>query len=118
MPSHKLSNYLRSHRKRAGFTQDEIAWLLGCHAGTKVSRYERFARQPLLPTVLAYELIFRAPARELFAGVFQRVEGVTVKRAAELARRLAAKRPDRATSAKLAVLHTICGEDTNGRAHP
>ena len=76
----------------------------------EVSRYERFARQPLLPTVLAYELIFHTPARELFAGVFEKVEADTLRRAADLTRRLRAQRPDRVTATKLAALHAICGQ--------
>ena len=71
--SHKLENYLRTYRKRSGLSQDEVAYLLGCQNGTKVSRYERFARKPSLETLFAYEVVFGAPARELFAGVYQKV---------------------------------------------
>jgi hypothetical protein len=41
-----------------------VAILLGCKKGTKVSRYERFARKPSLETLFAYEVVFGAPARE------------------------------------------------------
>jgi transcriptional regulator with XRE-family HTH domain len=68
--SYKLENYLRTYRKRSGLSQDEMAFLLGCQNGTKVSRYERFARKPNLETLFAYEVVFGAPARELFAGVY------------------------------------------------
>ena len=37
---HKLENYLRTYRRRAGLSQDEMAFLLGTKSGTKVSRYE------------------------------------------------------------------------------
>ena len=86
--SHKLPNYLRAYRKGVGFTQGEVAYLLGCLSGAKVSRYERFSRQPNLDTVFAYETIFRIPARELFAGVHQRVEHETARRVRVLIRRL------------------------------
>ena len=46
---------------------------MGCQNGTKVSRYERFARKPSLETLFAYEVVFGAPARELFAGAYQKV---------------------------------------------
>jgi len=36
--SHKLQNYLRTYRKRNSLSQDEMAFLLGCQSGTKVSR--------------------------------------------------------------------------------
>jgi transcriptional regulator with XRE-family HTH domain len=72
--SSKLKNYLRTYRKRAGLSQDEMAFLLGCRSGSKVSRYECFARQPGLETALAYKIIFRVPTCELFGGVFQQIE--------------------------------------------
>jgi len=68
--AYKLNNYLRTYRKRASLSQDEVAYLLGCRSGAKVSRYERFARQPTLQTALAYEAIFGVPVRELFAGIY------------------------------------------------
>ncbi len=88
MAAHKLQNYLRTHRKRAGLSQDEVAFLLGCRSGAKVSRYERFARLPTLRSAFAYEVIFRTPVSELFAGVFQKVECETTRRAKLLAQRL------------------------------
>jgi hypothetical protein len=36
----KLQNYLRMYRKRFGFSQDELAFLLSCHSGATMSRYE------------------------------------------------------------------------------
>ena len=75
MSSHKLENYLRKYRRRAGLTQDELAFLLGCKSGAKVSRYERFARTPNLQTALAYEVVFGAPARELLAGAARESAG-------------------------------------------
>lgn len=101
MASRKLQNYLRMHRKRAGLSQDEVAFLLGCQSGAKVSRYERLARVPTLETALAYEAIFGVPARELFAGVFQKVEETIHKRAQVLVEKLNAAKPDRVTRQKL-----------------
>jgi transcriptional regulator with XRE-family HTH domain len=104
---HKLTNYLRAHRKRAGFTQDEVAYLLGCRSGAKVSRYERFTRQPNLPTVFAYEAIFQTPARELFGGVAQATARTTAKRIKLMIRRLSRRKGDRVTSRKLVYLRGI-----------
>jgi len=103
----KLPNYLRTYRRRAGLTQDEVAYLLGNESGTQVSRYERFARQPSLRTVVAYEVIFRAPALELFAGLAQRVAEVTLRRAHSLADRLHSANPDRLTLKKLQFLEAL-----------
>jgi transcriptional regulator with XRE-family HTH domain len=97
----RLNNYLRTYRKRSGLSQGEVAFLLGCHHGAKVSRYERNARQPTLKTALAYEAVFGVPVRELFAGIFEKVLGMTKKRARVLARRLSAAAPTALTAHQL-----------------
>lgn len=101
MAAHKLPNYLRMYRKRAGFSQREAAFLLGCQRATKMSRYERFSRQPNLETALACEIVFGVPVRELLAGTFQKVEELIHQRAQILAEKLTARKPDRVTRQKL-----------------
>jgi transcriptional regulator with XRE-family HTH domain len=108
----RLHNYLRTYRKRAGLSQDEVAFLLGRQHGTKVSRYERNTRQPGLETLLAYELVFGAPVRDLFAGVFEKVEATTLRRAQLLARKLSAATRTPRTARKLELL----GHITSGSA--
>src|SRR5207249_11765504 len=76
----QLENYLRTYRRRAGLSQDEMAFLLGTKSGTKVSRYERLRREPSLRTAFAYAVIFRAPLRGLFAGAYERTERATGRR--------------------------------------
>jgi len=80
----KLDNYLKTHRKRAGFSQDDIAFLIGMSDGTKVSRYERRRRRPSLETALALEALFGVPTRELFPGVFLTAEQKMRQRARQL----------------------------------
>jgi hypothetical protein len=63
--------------------------------------YERFSRQPNVETVFACEVIFGIPARELFAGVYQKVEETIKQRAQVLAGKLNAAKPDRFTRRKL-----------------
>ena len=72
-----------------------------------MSRYERLARQPALPTVFAYEVIFRIPVRDLFAGLYQKVERATLARARLLAYKLAKEKARPATPRKLAVLESL-----------
>ena len=107
MRSDKLPHYLRTYRKRAGLSQDELSWLLGCESGSKVSRYECFSRKPGLETILAYEIVFRVPARELFGGIFDAVEMSTHRRVEALIKRLNAAESNRATAAKLSALRAI-----------
>ena len=68
MPHHKRQNYLRTYRRRCALSQQEVAALIGCHDGMVSSRYELGRRRPSLKTLFAFELILRAPARQLFAG--------------------------------------------------
>jgi transcriptional regulator with XRE-family HTH domain len=55
MQNDKLDNYLRTYRKKLGLTQREVAFVLGCHGGAKVSRYERSGCIPDFKTNFAYE---------------------------------------------------------------
>ena len=105
--SRKLQNYVRTYRKRAGLSQDEMALLLGCRSGAKVSRYERFAREPTLQTALAYEAVFGAPVSELFGGVYEQSRAAIQVRAGLLAEMLRQKNSDPQTGRKLELLSTI-----------
>ncbi len=111
--SHKLPNYLRTHRKRAGFSQDEVAFLLGSESGSRVSRYEKRARRPTLATALAYAAVFRMPVEELFAGMYNQLERTIAQRAGRLADELRLGKQDRWTARKLAALEPMTR--SNGR---
>jgi len=103
--SRRTHNYLRTYRKRAGLTQDELALLLGCTSGTKVSRYERLTREPNLETAFACQAIFGVPAHELFPSIYQNVEQIIKKRAELLKERLSGT--NAAVKYKLQVLNAI-----------
>src|SRR5437867_11496856 len=107
MPTNPLLNYLRTHRKRAGLSQEDVTVLLGAKSAAKVCRYERFARQPGLGTAFAYEVIFRVPAHTLFNGLYAQAERAVMSRAKLLIRKLAQEKPDRTTSRKLDALRAI-----------
>jgi len=110
MPQRRLPNYLRASRKQAGLSQDDLAFLLGCGSGTKVSRYELFRRQPGLPTVFALEAIFGKPARELFAGIYDDAGQQTAERARRFIQRLNTHSNDPQLRRKLALLRAIAGD--------
>jgi transcriptional regulator with XRE-family HTH domain len=81
MNSPQLTNYLRSNRKRLALSQDEVAFLMGTRGGAKISRYEKFAREPNLKTALAFEVIYKRSVSELFDGLYHQVEKDVTKRA-------------------------------------
>ena len=104
-----LQNYLRTHRRRFGLLQAEVAMLLGAVSGTKVSRYENFTRMPGALTVFAFEIVFSQPAIELFAGSYEAVRRAVQKRARRMVKQLSA-RPDaqaKKTLRKLELLRAI-----------
>jgi DNA-binding XRE family transcriptional regulator len=105
--SSRLPNYLRTHRKRLGFSQREVAFLVAVHGEAKVCRYERYRCRPSLETALACELIFRTPARELFRGMHQKVERQVNDRAAVLRHKLARAKSTAATVRKITALKAI-----------
>ncbi len=107
MPFNKLPNYLRTYRRRAALSQDEVAFLLGVQSGAKVCRYERFSRTPSLETALAFQVVFCASTRNLFGGLYQKIERDVGKRAAMLARRLTHSKQDGPMARKLDALRAI-----------
>jgi transcriptional regulator with XRE-family HTH domain len=107
MPSAGLPNYLRTHRKRACLTQDEVAFLLGTGSGASVSRHERFKQTPDLKTLLAYEVLFGAPIQSIFGGARHEVEQKLRKRIRRLIRKLSERLYTRRIEKKIELL-TAC----------
>lgn len=107
MATQPLPNYLRAHRKRSGLSQDDLAFLLGCRRETKVTRYERFARQPRLQTAFACAIIFRVPAEALFAGVHAEARELVLQQARALLKIVTARAESPARGRKLVVLRTV-----------
>lgn len=115
MTSSQLPNYLRTNRKRLGFSQDDVAFLLGARSGTKICRYERRIRDPGFHTALAFEAIFQRPIRELFAGVYDEVAREIANRAKILVVETERARPGRITARKREALTKIAG--SNSKRH-
>lgn len=96
MSSPITKNYLRSNRKRLALSQNDVSFLMGALDGGKISRYERFAREPSLRTALAFEAIYKRAASEIFEGLYQTIEQEVAKRAKILANRKDGKPNERA----------------------
>lgn len=81
-------NYLKMFRKRSGLSQQELALLLGCSSGSKVSRHEFGGREPSFETVLLYKIVFHVALDQLFTEEHQRLTAQVRKRAQRLHRQL------------------------------
>jgi transcriptional regulator with XRE-family HTH domain len=79
-----IQYYLRSYRKHAHLTQEDLAYLLGAATGAKVSRYESGNRTPTLLTGLAYEAALGVPVSKLFRGSYEEIEAMVAERRRKL----------------------------------
>ncbi len=70
----RLVNYVRSHRKRAGLSQRELALILGYRNEGVISRHELFRSVPPLLMALGYEAVFGESVSDLFPGLKETVE--------------------------------------------
>ncbi len=107
MSSHRLSNYLRSSRKRLALSQEEVAFLMGKRGGTKICRYERFLREPNLKTALAFEIIYGKPVSELFAGVREKLAQEIGHRAKIMSHRVNVHKSDKRSQRKKATVTAL-----------
>jgi DNA-binding XRE family transcriptional regulator len=115
--SRPLTQYLLTHRKRAGLSQRELAFLLGSRSGTKVSRHEQERRQPSLRAALAYAAVYRVPVEELFPGLALAAELKVVGRKQALLLRLRGAGEDPATAWKRTWLRTTMAKRSLTRDH-
>jgi transcriptional regulator with XRE-family HTH domain len=110
MPTSRLPNYIRTYRKRACLTQEEVAFILGSKSSASVSRHERFKQTPDLQTLLAYEMLFRTPVRNLFSSAHQEVEQKLRQRIRLLIRKLTRGGNGRRIAKKVETLTAYLGE--------
>ena len=69
-----LANYLRAHRRKTGLTQHDVARVLEYVNRDPISRHERLESTPSLLIALSYEVLYRVPVSEIFAGLAETVE--------------------------------------------
>lgn len=105
MSQHHPGSYLRTHRKKSGISQRELASIVGYEHRSSVARHERAESAPPFLMALAYEAVFQVPVSELFPGFYQTVEHMAETRLAELESALQEKsardRDAKATARKL-----------------
>jgi DNA-binding XRE family transcriptional regulator len=80
----RLPNYVRIHRRKVGLSQRELGRILGYQNEFPISKHERFHATPTLATALGYEIVFRIPVSEIFAGLKELVEEDVEQRMMEL----------------------------------
>jgi DNA-binding XRE family transcriptional regulator len=73
MAQKPIVSHVRTHRKRSGLTQCELARLLGYRNSGRVSRHERGITVPSLNAALSYEILFRVPICDLFPALHEAV---------------------------------------------
>ncbi len=76
-----MPTYLKTHRKRWGLSQDEVARLAGCQNRVSVAQYEGLRALPTLETAFALQALFGVPAHEIFPGTYLKVENEVKSRA-------------------------------------
>ena len=94
----RLRCYLRPQRRRWGFSQKELGFIIGVKSGTVVSRLEHGRRQPNLKAAFALHIVFGEAASELFPALFAEVERGVLARAYDLYERL---QGDRSKAARM-----------------
>ena len=83
----RTDSYIRSYRRKARLSQEDVAFLLGGTSGTSVSRHERGRRAPTVETALAYEVILGKPIGELYRRFLVSLRQDIRKRAEQLLQR-------------------------------
>jgi transcriptional regulator with XRE-family HTH domain len=104
--SGRIANYLRFHRLRSGFTQAELAFLLGYQTESVISRFEGQERTISLAVGAAYQLIFGVELRNLFPALYEQIDDKLTRRMQELCERLTQNAPSTKTATKLRLLQS------------
>jgi len=103
---HHFKSYLRPVRRRCGFTQTEVAFLLGFRTGKSISRIESLKQTPTLGVALSCAIIFNMAPGKLFPGAIFEAEQLILTRARELYDKLQGD-PSKATRIKLDFLEAL-----------
>src|SRR6516162_7367115 len=101
-----FQSYLRPLRRRWGFTQGELAFLIGYQTGKSISRIEASKQTPTLNAALSCAVIFNMAPTKLFPGALYDAEQVVLDRANELYEELQGD-PSKVTRIKLDFLEVL-----------
>ena len=66
-----IQNQLKSNRKSIGYTQKEVAEILGLNSVAQISRWERGERNPNLKQALQLSALYHRLVNDLFWDLYQ-----------------------------------------------
>jgi hypothetical protein len=112
----KVSCYVLTQRLLAGLDQEELRALLPGAGRNRISTLERELRPPNGEEILAYEVIFGLPVRELFPKRYAEVEEKVIDHAYAFHRSLEGK-DDKKSAQKRAFLEAILARAVDRREH-
>ena len=90
---YQKSNRLVVYRRRMGFTQIEVARLLGFPDTSMISRYETGQSLPPLPKALELGIVLRVPVEFLFPAMYEASKSRIREQEEQLARPVQAVLP-------------------------
>lgn len=93
---------IRALRKKYDLTQEEFASLIGAHQGS-ASRIEHGEITPEIELVFGAQVVFGTCARDIFHGLYAKIEDAVMRRAAALDAKLR-ENPAASTPAKQRLL--------------
>jgi hypothetical protein len=69
-----MASYLRSHRKKSGLSQRELADILAMLTEEQVARHERSVATPAFLVGIGYQIVFKQPIERIFPGFYLTVQ--------------------------------------------
>ncbi len=76
--------YLRTHRRKWGLTQKDLARLIGTVGCTQLSRYENSKRAPKIEVALACQVIFGVIPSIMFLNTYASIEEEVMRNMARM----------------------------------
>ncbi len=84
MEDKKFLNYAKTHRKKAGLSQNELAYLFGDKSTSFILKTERGNELPSLSRALSYQILFDVQADQMFAELSKSIADMVFKRITHL----------------------------------
>lgn len=80
MPTHIIKNYLYRLRRIRGYSQKQLAILVGLRSFRTISDYERGRRLPPLKIAMALEIVLGTRVAEIYVDLYRQIGTQAVRR--------------------------------------